>query len=83
MEGGAGAVALKPTMMDVASRAGVSQATVSLVLNGSPGARLSASTREKVRRAADELGYQLVRRGQHHAPADQSLIAFIADEISD
>lgn len=72
----------KPTMMDVASRAGVSQATVSLVLNGSPGARLSASTREKVRRAADELGYQLVRRGQHDAPADQNLIAFIADEIS-
>ena len=70
---------LKPTMMDVASRAGVSQATVSLVLNGSQGARLSDTTRERVRRAADELGYKLVRRGQQRAPADQTLIAFLAD----
>lgn len=69
-------------MMDVASRAGVSQATVSLVLNGTPGVRLSDATRERVRLAADELGYKLVRRGQRRAPADQNLIAFIADEIA-
>lgn len=69
-------------MMDVASKAGVSQATVSLVLNGTPGVRLSDATRERVRNAADELGYKLVRRGQRRAPADQSLIAFIADEIA-
>lgn len=69
-------------MMDVASRAGVSQATVSLVLNGSPGARLSTLTRERVRQAADELGYKLVRRGPRRAPADQSLIAFLADDIA-
>ncbi|MCV0395585.1 MAG: LacI family DNA-binding transcriptional regulator [Rhizobiaceae bacterium] len=69
-------------MMDVASRAGVSQATVSLVLNDSPGVRLSDTTRERVREAADELGYQLVRRGQRKPPADQTLIAFIADEIA-
>jgi LacI family transcriptional regulator len=73
---------LKPTMMDVASRAGVSQATVSLVLNDSPGVRLSDTTRERVRQAADELGYKLVRRGQRRAPADQNLIAFIADEMA-
>jgi LacI family transcriptional regulator len=73
---------LKPTMMDVASRAGVSQATVSLVLNGSQGARLSDATRERVKRAADELGYKLVRRGQQRAPADQTLIAFLADEVT-
>lgn len=69
-------------MMDVASRAGVSQATVSLVLNDSPGVRLSDTTRERVRQAADELGYKLVRRGQRRAPADQNLIAFIADEMA-
>ncbi|MBO6718525.1 MAG: LacI family DNA-binding transcriptional regulator [Rhizobiaceae bacterium] len=69
-------------MMDVASRAGVSQATVSLALNGSPGARLSDATRARVRQAADELGYKLVRRGPRRAPADQSLIAFIADEVA-
>ncbi|MCG6858445.1 MAG: LacI family DNA-binding transcriptional regulator [Salaquimonas sp.] len=77
-----GGARLRPTMMDVASRAGVSQATVSLVLNYSAGVRLSDSTREKVKRAADELGYKLVRRGQHRTPADQNVIAFLADEVS-
>ena len=69
-------------MMDVASRAGVSQATVSLALNGSPGARLSDATREKVRKAADELGYKLVRRSHKRVPADQGVIVFIADEVT-
>ncbi|MEC9342368.1 MAG: LacI family DNA-binding transcriptional regulator [Pseudomonadota bacterium] len=73
---------MKSTMMDVAARAGVSQATVSLVLNGSPGVRLSDATREKVRRAADELGYRLVRRGHNRTPADKNLIAFLADEVA-
>ncbi len=73
---------MKPTMMDVASRAGVSQATVSLVLNGSPGARLSQSTRKKVKKAADELGYQLVRRGLNKASRDQKIIGFVADELT-
>ena len=39
-----------PTMIDVAARAGVSQTTVSLVLNNSQGARLSASTRSRSHR---------------------------------
>ncbi len=69
-------------MMDVASRAGVSQATVSLVLNGSPGARLSETTRTRVQQAADELGYRLVRREQRKAPLDQGIIAFVTDEIA-
>ena len=41
-------------MMDVAARAGVSQATVSLVLNGSDGARLSDKTRERVRQIEEK-----------------------------
>ena len=73
---------LKPTMMDVAARAGVSQATVSVVLNGSPGARLSDATREKVRRAAEELGYRLPRRGPRNGGAETRMIAFVADEVS-
>jgi LacI family transcriptional regulator len=46
-------------MTDVAIRAGVSQSTVSLVLNGTAGVRLSAATRERVAAAAAELGYRL------------------------
>jgi DNA-binding LacI/PurR family transcriptional regulator len=44
-----------PTIKDVAERAGVSFQTVSFVLNNRP--RISDETREKVRRAIDELGY--------------------------
>ena len=43
--------------MDVAKRANVSRATVSYVLNGTPGARISPETRERVLKAASELGY--------------------------
>lgn len=46
------------TSFDVAKRAGVSRTTVSLVLNGSESVALSAQTRERVLRAAADLGYQ-------------------------
>lgn len=72
-----------PTMIDVAARAGVSQTTVSLVLNNARGARLSASTRARVRDAASELGYTLTRRGP--AKPDRvgsTVVGFISDEIS-
>lgn len=49
-------------MTDVAKTAGVSQSTVSMVLNGVPGARLSAETRERVLRVAFEAGYRLPQR---------------------
>jgi DNA-binding LacI/PurR family transcriptional regulator len=53
------------TAHDVAARAGVSQPTVSLVLSGNPRARVAAKTRERVVRAAEELGYRpnLLARG--------------------
>jgi LacI family transcriptional regulator len=74
--------ALKPTMMDVAARAGVSQATVSLILNGSSGARFSAATRKKVMDAVNELGYRLPNRSIAAEPSESSVIAFIADELT-
>jgi len=46
------------TTHDVARRAGVSQATVSLVLSGNPRARVAAATRERVMEVAEELGYR-------------------------
>lgn len=55
-------------MTDVAKAAGVSQSTVSMVLNNMTGARLSAETRSKVLSVAMELGYRLPRR-EGPAPA--------------
>jgi LacI family transcriptional regulator len=46
------------TTHDVARLAGVSQPTVSLVLSNNVKARVSSETRERVMRAAEELGYQ-------------------------
>ena len=46
------------TSHDVARRAGVSRTTVSMVLNRSDAVTLSAETRERVMRAAAELGYR-------------------------
>jgi LacI family transcriptional regulator len=53
------------TAHDVAARAGVSQPTVSLVLSGNPRARVAAATRDRVVRAAEELGYRpnMIARG--------------------
>ncbi len=48
-----------PTMAEVARHAGVSQATVSFVLNSRFPTRISAQTRERVIKAARQLGYAL------------------------
>jgi LacI family transcriptional regulator len=69
-------------MMDVAARAGVSQATVSLILNGSPGVRFSEATRQKVVEAANELGYALIRRPTSRTPTHGKVIAFVVDELT-
>ncbi|MDE2371854.1 MAG: LacI family DNA-binding transcriptional regulator [Burkholderiales bacterium] len=72
-------------MTDVAKAAGVSQSTVSMVLNNMAGARLSATTRAKVMSVALELGYRLPRRAPiEPAPGVQrrNLIGYLVDEIS-
>ncbi len=75
------ASARRPTMIDVANEARVSQTTVSLVLNHADGARLSPETRQRVMKAAAKLGYQPVRRGGVAASA-AATIGFVCDELS-
>lgn len=72
-------------MTDIAKIVGVSQSTVSLVLNRMSGAKLSAATRERVQGVARDLGYQLTRRASApvSAPANaRNLIVYMTDEIS-
>ena len=71
------------TMTEVAAAAGVSQTTVSLVLNEALGARLSKETRQRVLKAAKDLNYRLVKRGPTRGSlTDSSVIGFIVDELS-
>ena len=81
-EGADDASPRRTTMMDVARAAGVSQSSVSLVLNSMTGARISDATRQRVIEAARDLGYMLpyFRRNLPHAPG--YTIAYIADELS-
>nr|WP_314260097.1 LacI family DNA-binding transcriptional regulator [uncultured Devosia sp.] len=71
----------RATMVDVAELAGVSQATVSLVLNGVPNARVSKATRRRVLEAAETLGY---RRGKAHPVPEgrKRVIGLFLDEVS-
>ena len=68
----------RPTMTDIALRVGVSQATVSLVLNNAPGTRIAPGTRERVSAAARELGYQKLRR----AGAGGGVIGLLMNELT-
>jgi len=55
------------TSTDVARLSGVSQTTVSFVLSGKEGAAISAATRERVLKAAAELGYQHTQKRKKKA----------------
>lgn len=72
------------TMTDIATRAGVSQTTVSLVLNDALGARLSDQTRLLVLEAARDLGYRReIRRGNIRPPENAAkAIGVMVDELS-
>ncbi|TWH05010.1 LacI family transcriptional regulator [Nocardioides sp. J9] len=67
----------QPRLLDIASHAGVSEATVSRVLNGKAG--VSAGTRKAVLAALDELGYERSGRPQR---SRAGLVGLIIPELS-
>jgi len=67
----------KSTSSDVAERAGVSQATVSMILNKKYNVSFSRETVEKVEQAARELGYQLPsRKGRKENKKEKLIVVF-------
>lgn len=70
------------TMNDVAAAAGVSQATVSLVLNDAAGTRFSEETRRRVRAAAHELGYRTNAHAKVLRDGVAGMIGFVGDFVA-
>jgi LacI family transcriptional regulator len=73
-------MAKRATMNDIARRAGLSQATVSLALNNVANSRVSDETRARVKAIAEELGY---RKSNAHSMAETGVhvIGLILDEV--
>lgn len=71
-----------PTMHDVAAAAGVSQATVSLVLNSASGSRFSEDTRKRVREAVDRLGYRTNAHAKILRDGVAGMIGFVGDSVA-
>lgn len=74
-------MAKRVTMADVAKKAGVSTATVSLALS-STSSRIPEVTAEKVRAAAKELGYLPDVTARTLRTGNSQLIGFISDEVT-
>ncbi len=72
----------RATAADVGRAAGVSAATVSLVLNGKAEGRVTAATSRRVHAAAQRLGYRIDRRGQSLATGRSGLIGFVAPDTA-
>lgn len=71
-----------PTLSNVAERAGVSLATASRVLNGSE-RTVAESFRQRVERAAEELGYTANVSAQATARGTSPVIALLVADIAD
>lgn len=75
-------MAKRPTMSDVAAAAGVSQATVSLVLNRSQSGRVSPETSKRVLEAAQHLGYRTNVHAKVLREGKSRMIGMIGDEVA-
>lgn len=72
----------KVTSSDVAARAGVSQATVSMVLNKKYNVSFSKEVIRKVLEAADELGYELPRRRRQKEERRENMLVVISPNLT-
>ncbi len=73
----------KPTLSDVAARAGVSTTTASYILNGRTAEmRISADTEGRVRLAATELSYRPNRSARSLRTASTAMIGLVSDFIA-
>ncbi|MFL6672849.1 MAG: LacI family DNA-binding transcriptional regulator [Massilia sp.] len=72
----------RPTMTDIAKLAGVSQSTVSLVINHMSGAKVSKRTRDAVLRIAREIGYPAARHAHSAARQQRNLVLYLTDELT-
>jgi DNA-binding LacI/PurR family transcriptional regulator len=67
----------RPTIVDIASRAGVTKAAVSFALNGQPG--VSAATRERILAIASEIGFQPSSAAQALSDGRAGAFGFVFD----
>ena len=70
------------TMSDVANLAQCSQSTVSVVLNDNATVRISQDTRDRILKAARELGYKLERSPSPRAGRPMRRIAVVFDDLT-
>lgn len=70
----------KVTMKDVAAAVGVSQPTVSIIINHSDSIKISEKTRKKVLNKAKELGYVL--KTNRHQDITHPRIAFVVNNVN-
>jgi LacI family transcriptional regulator len=71
-----------PSMYDVARLAGVSQTTVSFVVNNSPNTNISQETRDRVWAVVKELGWQPNAMARGLRTRHSHTIGLISDEIA-
>lgn len=71
-----------PTMRDVARIAGVSQTTVSFVLNNKTGVVIADETRARIQEAVEQLGYRPNVAAQTLRTQKTNLIGLISDVIA-
>ena len=70
------------SMQDIADRLGVSRSTVSLVLSGKAGSRVSEDVKKKVFETARELNYHINEVARSLRTGSSRLISVIVTDIS-